>query len=314
MIVVRGSDSLPPGPGASVTVGNFDGVHRGHRELLQRAIEKGRAAALRPVVLTFDPHPLKHFPRRGETFREITSLDEKTALLAAAGMEAMVVEPFAAVCSLAPRDFASLVLADRLQARHVVVGYDFAFGRGRAGTAEELAAFGERFGFSVEVVPPLVRGGAVVSSTRVREAIASGRVREAEDLLGRPYRMCGPVVHGAGRGRTLGFPTANVRFTQEIVPSPGVYAVEAGVAGGPLLRAVASVGTNPTFGEGPLALEVHLLSGGGDLYGKTLAVDFREWIRGQARFGSVEELVRQVGEDVRAARELLLPAPGEAAG
>jgi riboflavin kinase/FMN adenylyltransferase len=315
MIVVRGSDFLPPGPGVSVTVGNFDGVHRGHRELVRRAVERARAEELRAVVLTFDPHPLKHFPPRGEgPFRELSSLGEKAELLADAGVEALVAEDFASVCTLSPRDFASLVLADRLGARHVVVGYDFAFGRGRIGTTEQLSDFGERFGFSVDVVPPLVHGGAPVSSTRVREAVLSGRVREAEELLCRPYRMSGPVVHGAGRGKGLGFPTANVRFTQEIVPAPGVYVVEAGTAGGAMRRAVASVGTNPTFGDNPLALEVFLLSGGGDLYGKTMAVDFRERIREQRRFDSADALVRQIGEDVRFARDLVLPAPLEEAG
>jgi riboflavin kinase/FMN adenylyltransferase len=168
-----------------------------------------------------------------------------------------------------------------------------------------LAEAGRELGFEVEIVPPLVRGGLIVSSTRIRDLLLAGRVREAEELLCRPYRMSGAVVTGAGRGKSLGFPTANIRFTQELVPLPGVYVVEAEI-GGVLHRAVASVGFNPTFGENSLGVEVHVMDFHRDIYGEEIAVHFRDRIRDERKFKSVQELVRQIEKDVQYAREAKL--------
>ena len=205
-----------------------------------------------------------------------------------------------------PDEFARVILARRLRARWVTVGYDFTFGRNRTGSPAMLAEIGQGLGFEVDVVPPLLRGGLIVSSTRIRDLLLAGRVREAEELLCRPYRMSGPVVTGAGRGKNMGFPTANIRFSQELIPLPGVYVVEAEV-GGVLHRSVASVGFNPTFGENSLCLEVHVMDFHRDIYGETMSVYFRDRIRDERKFKSVQELVRQIEKDVQYAREAKLP-------
>lgn len=306
MMVVRGSSAFRAETGVSLTVGNFDGVHLGHRELLRRTVSRAREAETKAVVLTFSPHPVRFFHPEAR-FYEITTLDEKAPLIAGEGIDALVVDSFdGAIGRMLPEEFAREILARRLKAAWITVGYDFTFGRNRTGTPAMLAAVGERLGFEVEVVPPLLRGGMIVSSTRIRDLLLAGRVREAEELLCRPYRMSGPVVTGAGRGRKLGFPTANIRFSQELVPLPGVYVVEAEI-GENVHRAVASVGFNPTFGENSLGLEVHVMDFQGNLYGETIGVRFRDRIRDEKKFKSVQELVRQIEKDVQYAREAKVP-------
>ncbi len=302
MMVVHGSSAFEAPAAVSVTIGNFDGVHLGHRELLRRTVAHARAAGAAAVALTFTPHPVRYFSPRAR-FYEITAPDEKAELIRQTGIDALVVEPFdGEVGRMWPADFAREVLARRLRARWVVVGYDFTFGRNRTGSPAALAEMGRELGFEVEVVPPLMRGGAIVSSSRIRELLLAGRVREAGELLCRPYAVSGPVVTGAGRGRKLGYPTANVQFVQELIPLPGVYVVEAEVDG-ERRRGVANVGFNPTFGENSLGVEVYLLDFEGDLYGKTMSVSFRDRIRDERKFKSAEELARQIAKDVRYARD-----------
>ncbi len=302
MMVVHGSSAFEAPAAVSVTIGNFDGVHLGHRELLRRTVARARAADATAVALTFAPHPVRFFSPRSR-FYEITGPEEKAALIGEMGIDTLVVEPFGGeVGRMWPADFARDVLARRLRARWVVVGYDFTFGRNRTGSPAALAEMGRELGFDVEVVPPLMRGGAIVSSSRIRDLLLAGRVREAGELLCRPYRLSGPVVTGAGRGRKLGFPTANIQFTQELVPLPGVYVVEAEVDG-ERRRGVASVGFNPTFGENSLGVEVHLFDFDGDLYGKAMSVFFRDRIRDERKFKSADELTRQIAKDVQYARQ-----------
>ncbi len=304
MMVVHGSSAFEAPAAVSVTIGNFDGVHLGHRELLRRTVARARAAGAgaAAVALTFMPHPVRFFSPRSR-FYEITAPEEKAALIGEMGIDALVVEPFEGeVGRMWPGDFAREVLARRLRARWVIVGYDFTFGRNRTGSPAALAEMGRELGFEVEVVPPLMRGGAIVSSSRIRELLLAGRVREAGELLCRPYRISGPVVTGAGRGRKLGFPTANIQFTQELIPLPGVYVVETEVDG-ERRRGVANVGFNPTFGENSLGVEVYLLDFEGDLYGKSMSVGFRDRIRDERKFKSAEELARQIAKDVQYARE-----------
>jgi riboflavin kinase/FMN adenylyltransferase len=218
------------------------------------------------------------------------------------GIDALVVESFTGeIGGMGPEEFARTVIRGRLSARFVTVGYDFTFGRNRTGSPAMLSRIGRETGFVVDVVQPLVRGGAIVSSSRIRELILGGRVREAEELLYAPYKVSGTVVTGAGRGRKLGFPTANVQYAQELLPLPGVYVVDAAV-GGDLRRGVANVGFNPTFGENSLGVEVHLIDFRGDLYGQEMAVYFRDRIRDERKFKSADELVRQIGKDVEYAR------------
>jgi riboflavin kinase/FMN adenylyltransferase len=314
MTVLRGDSAAIPATGSSVTVGNFDGVHRGHRELLRRTVEHAASAGIPSVAVTFSPHPVRHFAPDAR-FYEITTPDERAELIAGTGIDFLLVAPFdEAFGAMTPEAFARDFLVGRLRTRHLVVGYDFNFGRDRAGSPSTLVDLGRAHGFTVEVVPALYRGGAIVSSSRIRELLLGGRVREAEDLLCRPYRLSGTVVTGARRGHKLGFPTANVRFRQELVPLPGVYRVDASFEGR-RCAGVANIGFNPTFGDNSLGLEVHLLEEPGDLYGKELAVDFRDRIRDERKFESIEALVRQIADDVRIAREASVrPASGRSAG
>ncbi len=305
MIVIHGSSEFRSETGVSLTVGNFDGVHLGHRELLRRTVSRGRASGAMSVALTFTPHPVRFFSP-GARFYEITTGEEKEALIAEAGIDVLVVETFdGGIGRMGPEEFAREILSGRLRARWVTIGYDFTFGRNRTGSPEVLVEAGRRLGFEVDVVPPLLRGGLIVSSTRIRDLLLAGRVREAEELLCRPYRMSGPVVTGAGRGKKMGFPTANIRFTQELVPLPGVYVAEAEI-GGTLHRAVVNVGFNPTFGENSLSLEVHIMDFHRDIYGEEVAVLFRDRIRDERKFKSVQDLVRQIEKDVQFAREAKL--------
>ncbi len=312
MIVIRGSSAFTSDTGVSLTVGNFDGVHLGHRELLRRTVSRGRDQGTIAVALTFTPHPVRFFSPAAR-FYEITTEEEKADLIARMGIDVLVIESFdGAIGRMWPDEFAREILSRRLRVRWVTVGYDFTFGRNRTGSPAELALAGRELGFEVDIVPPLIRGGLIVSSTRIRHLLLGGRVREVEDLLCRPYRISGPVVTGAGRGKKLGFPTANIQFSQELVPLPGVYGVEVEIAG-IRHRAVANVGFNPTFGENSLGIEVHVMDFHRDIYGEEVAVYFRDRIRDERKFKSVEDLVRQMEMDVRYAREARLPVRKEAA-
>jgi riboflavin kinase/FMN adenylyltransferase len=289
-----------------MTIGNFDGVHLAHRELIRRTVAHAREIGSPAVVLTFSPHPIRYFSPKAR-FYEITTMEEKAARMEELGIDVLVVESFdGEIGGMMPEDFARTILRERMRARIVTVGYDFTFGKNRTGSPAMLARFGREMGFTVDVVPPLLRGGAIVSSSRIRELLLAGRVREAEELLCRPYKVAGPVVRGTARGRKLGFPTANVQFTQELLPLPGVYVIDAGT-GGALYRGVANVGFNPTFGENSLGVEAHLFDFRGDLYGRELTVWFRDRIRDERKFQSVDELVRQIEKDVEYARSARIP-------
>jgi len=313
MRIVNGSAAFSAATAVSVTIGNFDGVHLGHHELFRRTVARAKATSTAPVALTFSPHPVRFFSPKAR-FYEITSLEEKASLLAGFGIETLVVESFTGELGrMSPAEFAREILARRLRARYAIVGYDFTFGRNRSGSPATLGEIGRELGLEVEVVPPLVRGGQIVSSTRIRELLLGGRVREAEELMSRPYRVSGMVVAGAGRGRKLGYPTANIQFTQELIPLPGVYVVEAEVAGA-RHRAVANVGFTPTFGENFLGVEAYLLDFHRDLYGQEVAIHFRDRIRDERKFKSADELVRQIEKDVRYAASARFPARREAGG
>jgi len=301
MRIVEGSRGFSSPTDTSLTIGNFDGVHIGHRELLRRTVARARENGLPAVALTFHPHPIRYFTPKAR-FYEITSPEEKAARMEEMGIDALVVESFTGeIGGMGPEEFARTVIRGRLSARFVTVGYDFTFGRNRTGSPAMLSRIGREAGFAVDIVQPLVRGGAIVSSSRIRELLLGGRVREAEELLCAPYKVSGTVVTGSARGRKLGFPTANVQYTQELLPLPGVYVVDVDVGGG-LRRGVANVGFNPTFGENSLGVEVHLIDFQGDLYGQEIAVHFRDRVRDERKFKNVDELVRQIRKDVEFAR------------
>lgn len=290
----------------AVTIGNFDGVHLGHRALLARADAAARRLGGDAVALTFEPHPAVILaPDRAPP--RLTTRARKLELLRARGVDVVIVEPFTReLAALSADDFVRAILVDVLGARHVVVGYDFHYGARRGGTTETLAASGRRHGFEVEVVAPVTVGTEAPSSSAIRRLVAAGEVRHAAELLGRPHDVDGVVVRGAGRGRGIGVPTANLEVEGALLPAPGIYAVWASLPGGERVMGAASLGTNPTFGAGaPLTLEVHLLDWDGDLYGQPLRTSFVHRLRGEERYDSVEALVAQIRRDVDQTRAIL---------
>ncbi len=299
------------GEGAAVTVGNFDGVHRGHQTLVAQAVARARESGGEAVVLTFEPHPARVLrPERAPA--ALSTLDQKEELLDGLGVDRLAVLPFdREVAALSPEDFARDVLAGALGARHVVVGASFRFGRRREGDAHRLAELGRALGFSVSALPPVLERGGPVSSSRVREELARGDLRAARDLLGRPYFVDASVVRGDGRGRTLGVPTANLEPENEVLPARGVYAGRCRTPGGGFHAAVVNLGERPTFGGGRVTVEAHLLDFDGDLYGARVRLEFHARLRDEERFAGTEALVARIREDVERARTLL---PGPAAG
>jgi riboflavin kinase/FMN adenylyltransferase len=297
----------------AVAVGNFDGVHIGHQALLREARARAGARGTRAAILTFTPHPARLFaPAKAPPL--IMSLARRLELCAEAGIELAVVEPFTREFAAIPADaFVRDVLARDLGARDVVVGYDFSFGRGRTGDAGMLAQLGASLGIDVAVIPPIAVADTTCSSTRIRELVAAGDTLGAAPLLGRPFEVEGPVVRGAGRGRGLGFPTANVAAEGELRPALGIYAGRARVLDGPLAGqvhpAALSIGRNPTFTSGSSAAEVsveaYLLDFEDDLYDRRLRVEVGERLRDELKFDSVAALVVQIERDVARVRQLV---------
>jgi riboflavin kinase/FMN adenylyltransferase len=292
--------------GCALSVGNFDGVHRGHQALARAVVEEAAASGSAPVVLTFDPHPSRVLaPERAPA--TLMTLEQRAEALSALGVETLAVLPFTRALAQEPaEDFARRILAEQLSARVVVVGATFRFGRGRAGDVPLLSRLGDRLGFRVVGHPPVLSEGAPVSSTRVREALGRGDVAAAADLLGRPYFVDGAVVPGMGRGRTIGIPTANVDSVNETLPSQGVYACRVRIGDEPTLHpTVANLGRRPTFGGGAVSLEAHLLDFDRDLYGSRVRIVFVARLRDEQRFDGREALVRQIRDDVESARAVL---------
>jgi len=299
-------------PGA-VAVGVFDGLHIGHRALFERARDRARGNAC--IAVSFEPHPDVVLAREFRPMAPLTPLPEKRARLARMGVDLHVLAFTRELAALEPEAFVTQYLVAPFAPRWLVVGEDFALGRGRAGTVARLRELGTVHGFEVEAVPLERRDGEPVTSTRIRELLAEGRVAEAARLLGRSYGFTALVVGGDRKGRTLGFPTANLRLHDEQqVPAHGIYAVWARIAGEATWRMGAmSVGVRPTFGGGLRTLEVFLLDFEGDLYGRDLTVEFAAWLRPEQAFPGPEELVRAMRADVDAARAHLtaLGAPGD---
>jgi riboflavin kinase/FMN adenylyltransferase len=290
----------------AVTVGVYDGLHFGHRHVIsllrRRASELG---GLESAVVTFDPHPLQVVaPEHAPLL--LTGIEHRLELFAEAELDLAAVLPFDdAMRRLTSAAFAAWVLSGALRARLVVVGEDFRFGHHRTGNVASLSELGDAHGFAAEVVP-LVGGQAPLSSTRIRQMVAGGDVEAAAAALGRPHEVRGTVAAGDGRGRALGFPTANVEVpTGLALPSGGVYAVLAGRRGGSLGPGVANIGSRPTFGGGGRGLEVHLLGFSGDLYDAVLRVAFVTRLRDERRFDGPEELASQIATDIAAARGVL---------
>lgn len=295
--------------GAVVAIGNFDGVHRGHRAVIGAALARARTAQRPAAALTFEPHPRSFFQPDAPSFR-LTSEAAKLRLLAATGLDgAMVLEFNAALASLTAEEFVADILVGRFAISGAAIGFNFHFGKERQGSPEFLAAQGKQRGFAVDVVPPFQLDGRRVSSGAIRDALSAGRVTEATELLGYPWFVTGQVVHGDKRGRELGYPTANLRLDPDCGLKHGVYAVRVDV-GGARYDGVANFGRRPMFDTGAVLLEVHLFDFKGDLYGAALDVAFIAWIRPELDLGSVDELIRRMDDDSRLARRELAQAPG----
>ncbi len=294
-----------------VVIGNFDGVHRGHQAVLRQARALADARGLRCVVLTFDPHPSEVLGRGAPP--QLTTLARRIELLLAHGANDVVVEPFTVqLASWTPAQFANVLLAERLSARAVVVGQNFRFGHKRAGDFDTLVTLGASHGFEAVAAEVAGDGEGPFSSTRVRDAIAAGEVDRAANVLGRPHALSGVVEHGDARGRTIGFPTANLGAVAEMLPAHGVYAVRvtreaigAERTSPPANGGVMNIGLRPTVDGMSLRVEAHLFDFAADLYGESLRVDLVSRLRGEQKFAGLSELKAQIAKDAEAARKAL---------
>lgn len=306
MIVAHGIEELEGVlTGTCLAIGNFDGVHMGHRRLLARAKERAKALGLTCLAMTFEPHPRRVLLGKNDPPR-LTLLDVKLEILATLGIEICLVMPFTrALAAMEPEDFVRRCLVEGLSMRELIIGHDWAFGKGRRGGHETLTALGERMGFGVERIGPVLIDDAVVSSTRIRDTIQAGDVWDAKPLLGRFHMVRGQVIHGAGRGgRLLGFPTANLAAPDQLLPRTGVYAAWVGLDGA-VLPAVANIGSNPTFGEEVLSVEAHILGFSRDIYGRTVDLHFVQRLRGEKKFSGPDELKARIAEDAALAKRIL---------
>lgn len=292
--------------GAWLTIGSFDGVHRGHQEILKNLTAGARATAAPAVVLTFHPHPAAVL-RATTGPMYLTTPEERAALLGEYGADIVITQTFTRqLAAMSAREYVAWLKA-RLGLRQLWVGYDFALGRNREGNVATLRHLGEEFDYQVQALEPVLEEGQVISSSRIRGLLARGEVEMAAHLLGRPYRVSGEIVHGDGRGHTLGIPTANLNtWEEQLLPAVGVYACAAEV-GGKTYAAATNVGLRPTF-EGTveqLRIEAHLLDFHSDLYGQAISLEFIARLRGEQRFPHVDALLNQIQQDIRRTRELI---------
>jgi riboflavin kinase / FMN adenylyltransferase len=293
--------------GATVAIGNFDGVHRGHKAVIAAALARARVLGKPSAALTFEPHPRAFFNPDEPLFR-LTPEAAKLRLLAATGLDGAIVLTFNAdLAKLTAEDFVQRVLVDRFAISGAAIGFNFHFGANRAGSPDFLQAEGKRHGFAVDIVPPLLDGGRPLSSGPIRAALAAGRLDDAAEFLGYPWFVSGTVIHGDKRGRELGFPTANLRLDPACALRHGIYAVRTAIAGR-RYDGVASFGRRPMFDTGAVLLEIFLFDFAGDLYGANIDVAFIAWLRDEAMFASAKDLMRQMTEDSRLAREALARA------
>ncbi len=305
MRVISGMDIYDKTLDASIiTVGNFDGVHRGHAEIFAHLKRRSSASCIPSVVVTFEPHPLKILsPESAPSM--ITTFNRKVALIENAGIDYLVVVPFTKEFSrLSASDFVLTVLSAPLGMRHIIIGHDYAFGRGREGNFSTLERLGVLNGFTIEDLPPIGEDGSVFSSSLAREAIASGDMTAVSRILGRCYQISGKVIHGRKIGSSLGFPTANICTVNELLPADGVYAVKAEVDG-QSLNGVCNIGCNPTFDGNVRTIEVFLLDFSRQIYEHSVEMHFVQRLRSECRFSDAAALKDQITMDVAAARLIL---------
>ena len=309
MRIVRDYQFVDPGDkGASVAIGNFDGVHCGHVSVINQARDAGEAIGAPLGILTFTPHPREYFDPHAPAFRLMNPL-ARTTRLEKIGVERLYELNFnTAMATLSARDFVQAVIHEGLGLRHVVVGADFCFGKGRSGTAQDLIDFGKDFGFGVTIANLMETEGGLISSTNIRAALSDGRPRDAAQMLGHWHRIEGEVIGGEQRGRELGYPTANMSIDGLHQPKHGVYAVLVDVMDGPhkgSYHGAASLGVRPMFGENKANLETFIFDFSGDLYGSTLSVALVEYLRPELKFDGLDALIKQMDSDCDQARQLL---------
>ncbi|MCB5200358.1 bifunctional riboflavin kinase/FAD synthetase [Loktanella sp. TSTF-M6] len=309
MRIIRDTLYIDPADrGAAAAVGNFDGVHLGHRAVIDIARAAAQSAGAPLGVMTFEPHPRQLFARDAAPFRLMNAAARAEAL-GKLGVEKLYEVPFnPALVALTPREFAQKIIHDRLGLAHVVVGQDFCFGKDRAGTAQDLMTFGAEMGFGVTVVPMVKNDDGRISSTAIRTALTDGRPRDAAAMLGHRHRIVGEVIRGDQRGRDLGYPTANMSIAGLHPPKFGVYAVVVDVHEGPhagSYHGAASIGVRPMFGENLPNCETFLFDFKGDLYGAEISVGLVEYLRGEEKFDSLDALITQMDADCARARDIL---------
>ncbi len=302
-------DAAAPMPdslrGAIIALGNFDGFHLGHQAVAGEAIAWARAEGRPAIIATFDPHPVRFFAPDAPPFR-LTTLDQRIELFEAAGADAMLVFAFGAeLAGTSAEDFVTELLIRRLGAAGVVTGEDFSFGKGRGGNVDLLASLGEPWGLRSRAVGPVSEEGAVVSSSRIRDALRSGDCGTATHLLTRPFAIRGVVEHGAKLGRSIGYPTANLRLGNYLRPAYGIYAVTGHLPGGKVVHGAANLGIRPSFDPPIELLEPYFFDFSGDLYGQEIEVALHHYLRPEAKFDSLDELTAQMEQDCLQARHLL---------
>ncbi len=292
-----------------LTIGNFDGVHRGHLALFDKVKERAGLMDGQSVVMTFEPHPIKVMkPGNGPPL--ITPTQQKLRLIQEAGIDIILCIPFTRqFAATSAQDFIEKLLVDRVGIREIVVGYDYTFGRNREGNIELLKEMGARYGFAVLMVEPVYVDHTLASSTAIRNLVQEGNLSETKRLLGRDYEICGTVVKGRNRGgRLLGFPTANLEVIDELTPRGGVYAVQVFIDD-KIHNGLTNIGYNPTFKNDQFSVETHILDFSGDLLGKIIRVAFIERLRDEKKFKSIEDLAHQIGQDVSYTRKLFEKIP-----
>ncbi|MDQ7785149.1 MAG: bifunctional riboflavin kinase/FAD synthetase [Desulfomonilaceae bacterium] len=292
----------------SVALGNFDGVHLGHQEILRRTVESAHAKGRDALVYTFDPHPRVVLNKAPEIPR-ITTPRERADILEFLGIDVLILAEFTLeFAAQTPKEFVGNILVEELGIRHVFVGANYRFGKGREGTPDTLKQMAPKFGFTCHVVPPVTVCDKVVSSSRIREHLLNGEIGPANQLLGREFTIEGRVIHGHHRGKALGFPTANLKPEVKLHPPEGVYAVYCRV-GDTIHRAVMNIGYNPTFQDRRVSYEVHILDFDQDLYGQTIRVYLVERLRPEMKFSGIDELRAQIAKDAEQGREILSGHP-----
>lgn len=306
MKIYRKIDEIKqPFSNACVTIGNFDGVHFGHQQLFSRVVEKAQGRKGTSIAITFDPHPLQVLLPGG--IKLISTCDQKTELIEMAGIDVLLIIPFTREFAKTTAEFfVADLLVKRIGMQELVVGYDYAFGKGRSGNIDFLKKQGEIFGFPVTVIEPYYEQNELVSSSKIRQLVVEGKMESAGSLLGRHYQIRGTVQRGKQRGgKEIGFPTANLKLAEEdLVPRHGVYVTQV-ICDGKCYGGVLNIGYNPTFGEEQLVAETHIFNFNKDIYGRPIKINLLKFLRSERKFSGVQELAEQIGRDVLRAKQVL---------